>query len=210
MKNIFTTIAIAVLINIFFYSKPLTKTHTDPVITDIKPTKVKNVRFATKAVKLDLKPLWDKSKFKKKEGEFIERFLETAKNEKEKFKIPVSIKIGQAILESRWGESRLSKNNNNYFGVKCFSKKCKKGHCSNFSDDHHKDFFINYPSPWLSWRAHSKVLEKSIYKDLKLLDIKDYKGWAYGLKKAGYATDPKYPEKLISIIEKYELYLLEG
>ena len=59
----------------------------------------------------------------------------------ELYGIPVSIKMGQALIESRAGTSRLARNNNNFFGMKCFSRNCKKGHCSNATDDHHKDFF---------------------------------------------------------------------
>jgi len=72
---------------------------------------------------------------------FIKRYVPVAKKEMELYGIPVSIKMAQALIESRAGTSRLARNNNNFFGMKCFSKKCRKGHCSNATDDHHKDFF---------------------------------------------------------------------
>lgn len=143
-----------------------------------------------------------------KEKAYIRRFQKTAREEMKRFGIPASIKMAQGLLESGAGNSRLAKNNKNHFGIKCFSKKCDKGHCSNHSDDHHKDFFVNYESAWSSWRAHSKLLNSKHYKSLKKHET-DYEAWAYGLKKLGYATDPRYPQKLIDKIEKYKLYLLD-
>lgn len=138
--------------------------------------------------------------------QYISRYRPIAKAEQDKFGIPASITLAQGILESDAGGSQLSKRNNNHFGVKCFSRRCKKGHCSNFTDDTHKDFFKIYQNAWESFRDHSKFLEHSRYKHLKKLGKDDYKGWAYGLKKAGYATDKRYAEKLILIIETLKLY----
>ncbi|HFC00195.1 MAG TPA: mannosyl-glycoprotein endo-beta-N-acetylglucosamidase, partial [Phaeodactylibacter sp.] len=90
--------------------------------------------------------------------------------------------------------------------IKCFSRRCKKGHCSNFTDDSHKDFFRKYKSSWESYRAHSKLLVGKRYRHLKKLGRKNYIGWAKGLKKAGYATDRRYAEKLINIIDELKLY----
>ena len=140
---------------------------------------------------------------------YIRRFAETARTESERFGIPASIKMAQGLLESHAGDSRLATRNNNHFGMKCFSKKCAKGHCSNFDDDHHKDFFRSYTSAWESWRAHSKLLQKKHYKGLKKNGKDDYRAWAHGLKAAGYATDPKYAPKLINLIETYQLYRLD-
>ena len=144
----------------------------------------------------------------KKEKAYIRRFQKTAREEMKRFGVPASVKMAQGLLESGAGQSGLTKRNNNHFGIKCFSKKCGKGHCSNHSDDHHKDFFVKYKSGWESWRAHSKLLNTKHYKSLKEHGT-DYEAWAYGLKKAGYATDPRYPEKLIEKIQKYKLYLLD-
>ncbi len=136
---------------------------------------------------------------------YIEQYSEVAQHEMKKYGVPASIKLAQGLLESNAGESRLATENKNHFGIKCFSRKCKKGHCTNHSDDTHKDFFRNYDSAWESYRAHSKFLQKDRYKHLKSLGTKDYKGWAKGLSEAGYATDPKYADKLIRIIEKFSL-----
>ncbi len=137
--------------------------------------------------------------------DYVERFGKIAREEMLKYGIPASISLAQGLVESRAGTSRLAVRNNNHFGMKCFSKKCPKGHCSNFTDDHHKDFFRIYPSPWESWRAHSQMLSNGRYASLKKHG-RDYRKWAHGLKGIGYATDRNYAEKLIGMIEKFELH----
>ncbi len=139
---------------------------------------------------------------------YIERFKEVAQTEQEKYGIPASIKMAQALIESRAGSSRLATSNNNHFGMKCFSRSCKKGHCSNFTDDSHKDFFRKYQSAWESWRAHSEMLNGKRYKHLQKYGT-NYKKWSIGLKEAGYATDKKYDSKLIAMIQKYNLDKLD-
>lgn len=136
---------------------------------------------------------------------YINRFYKTAQAEMVRFGIPASISLAQGLVESRAGDSKLARQNNNHFGIKCFSRRCKKGHCSNFTDDTHKDFFRVFASPWESWRAHSQMLASGRYTKLKRYG-RDYRQWAYGLKAAGYATDRTYAEKLIGVIEQYELY----
>lgn len=141
----------------------------------------------------------------KKQLAYVERFAKVAQEEMEKFKIPASVTLAQGLIETNAGASSLATKNNNHFGIKCFSKKCKRGHCSNFSDDSHKDFFRQYKSSWESFRAHSKLLTYKRYKHLSKLDPTDYKGWAVGLRKAGYATDKEYHNKLIRLIETLHL-----
>ena len=136
---------------------------------------------------------------------YVKRFADVARTEMEQFGIPASITLAQGLLESQAGKSPLARDANNHFGIKCFSKKCKKGHCKNFSDDHHKDFFRTYSSVWESFRAHSLFLQKDRYKHLLELKKTDYKNWAVGLKRAGYATDPNYAQKLIRLIENLDL-----
>lgn len=135
---------------------------------------------------------------------YIRRFKDLAIEESERYGIPASIKMAQGILETNAGGSQLSKKNNNHFGVKCFSRTCKKGHCSNFGDDSHKDFFRKYDNAWESWRAHSKMIVSGKYKTL-LKHGDDYEKWAKGLKKLGYATAKHYDKTLIELIEKYHL-----
>jgi hypothetical protein len=140
---------------------------------------------------------------------YIRRFRTVAEAENEKFGIPASVKMAQAIIESQAGTSKLSQKNRNHFGVKCFSKSCNKGHCSNFGDDSHKDFFRKYETNWESWRAHSLLIVNGKYKKL-LKHGEDYKKWARGLKELGYATAKHYDNTLINTIEKYRLDLLDN
>jgi len=136
---------------------------------------------------------------------YVKRYADVAVAEMKKYGIPASITLAQGLLESDAGESRLSRANNNHFGIKCFSKNCRKGHCANFTDDSHKDFFRKYSNVWESYRAHSTFLQRKRYAHLQKLGTTNYVGWAHGLKEAGYATDKKYAHKLIKIIETLEL-----
>jgi flagellum-specific peptidoglycan hydrolase FlgJ len=140
-----------------------------------------------------------------KQLQYVERYVKIAQEEMQKFGIPASISLAQGLVESNAGESKLSLKNNNHFGMKCFSRSCSKGHCSNFTDDTHKDFFLKFQNPWMSFRAHSKLLKAGRYRRLFRLNAKDYKSWAMGLKALGYATDPHYALSLIRTIEDLNL-----
>lgn len=135
---------------------------------------------------------------------YIERFAPIAVAEMKKFGVPASISLAQGLVESRAGTSKLAVGNNNHFGIKCFSKNCSKGHCTNHTDDTHKDFFRKYNTAWESWRAHSVMISSGRYAKLKK-NGKDYKKWANGLQEVGYATDKGYARKIIEIIERYNL-----
>ncbi|NUO03180.1 MAG: glucosaminidase domain-containing protein [Saprospiraceae bacterium] len=144
---------------------------------------------------------------RQKQLAYVKRFATVAQTEMKKFGIPASVTLAQGLLESNVGESSLATRNNNHFGIKCFSRNCRRGHCSNYTDDSHKDFFRKYASPWESYRAHSLMLyHNKRYKHLFDLKSNDYKSWSYGLKKAGYATDPNYGEKIAGMIEDLELH----
>lgn len=151
----------------------------------------------------------ERAKLQKQQA-YVSRFVKVAQAEMRKYGIPASIKLAQGLVETNAGASRLSTKNNNHFGMKCFSKKCKKGHCSNFTDDSHKDFFRIYKSAWASYRSHSEMLTTTKrYRPLFELAPTDYRGWAHGLSKAGYATDKQYAEKLIRTIEELQLYVYD-
>ena len=138
--------------------------------------------------------------------DYVEKFAPIASAEMQKFGIPASIILAQGLLESDAGQSKLARSTNNHFGIKCFSKSCAKGHCLNFTDDSHKDFFIKYPSAWGSFRAHSVFLKNSgRYSALFELENRDVEGWAHGLSRAGYATDKRYGDKLLAIIAAFDL-----
>ncbi len=144
---------------------------------------------------------------RRKQLAYVDHYVAIARREMEKYGIPASITLAQGLLESNVGESRLARKNNNHFGIKCFSKSCRKGHCSNFTDDHHKDFFRIYANARESYRAHSSLLKNNKrYQALFDLDPTDYRAWAHGLKKAGYATDKHYAYKIIGLIEDLRLY----
>ena len=143
---------------------------------------------------------------RKKQEAYIRLYAQLAQLEMRQYGIPASITLAQGLLETNAGESPLATDANNHFGIKCFSKVCRRGHCRNFEDDSHKDFFRIYAAPGESYRAHSILLQSPRYQGLYQLSAKNYTAWARGLKKAGYATDPRYAEKLIRLIEEFKLY----
>ena len=139
--------------------------------------------------------------------EYVQRFAPVAVAEMEKFGIPASIILAQGLLESNAGTSKLARSISNHFGIKCFSNKCKNGHCANFTDDSHKDFFVRYGNAWASYRAHSLFLKNNRrYGSLFQLAHNDFKGWARGLERSGYATDKQYAEKVIAIVQNLGLH----
>ena len=140
---------------------------------------------------------------------YIENYSNIAKDEMQLYGIPASITLAQGILESGAGRSGLSRKSNNHFGIKCH--KDWTGERVYHDDDELQECFRKYKDPDISFRDHSLFLtERTRYKDLFKLKKDDYKGWAKGLRKAGYATDPKYPKKLITIIERYKLFKLDA
>lgn len=143
----------------------------------------------------------------KKAKAFIKRYAPVAVAEMKKYNIPASIKMAQAMIESRAGQSKLALQSNNFFGIKCKAK-CRGCTCRNYADDGDYDMFRVFENPWESWREHSELLQIDRYKKLQQYDM-DYQKWAVGLKKAGYATDKRYDKKLINIIEKYQLHKLD-
>lgn len=137
--------------------------------------------------------------------EYIKGFAPVAKIEMMHYGIPASITLAQGILESGAGRSNLVQKSNNHFGIKCHQG--WNGPWVSHDDDAPSECFRKYNLPIYSYRDHSVFLRtRNRYASLFTLAIDDYKSWARGLKKAGYATDPKYPQKLISIIENYRLY----
>jgi LysM repeat protein len=135
--------------------------------------------------------------------QYIESYKGLAIREMKKAGIPASITLAQAVLESDDGNSKLARKAKNHFGIKCHNWKGKTYH----QDDDAKDeCFRKYSDVEDSYKDHSAFLQRDRYADLFKLKPTDYKGWAKGLKKAGYATNPKYPQLLIRIIEDNQLY----
>ena len=181
-----------------------TSTLADMGIIPLPPKKAFKVEVST-----DLSPAAPEDL---KEGQvraYIARYSNVAVSEMNKFGIPASITMAQAIIESRSGTSILAVKNNNHFGIKCFSKTCPPGHCSNHTDDSHKDFFVKFESVWASFRAHSNFLQKNGYANAAKKGT-TYKVWAKVLRERGYATDSNYDKKLIAIIARYELDRLDS
>lgn len=135
---------------------------------------------------------------------YISAYYQIAVQEMVRSGVPASITLAQGILESRSGLSPLAINGNNHFGIKCH--RGWTGPSITADDDRPGECFRSYANPEESFRDHSDFLRYSDrYKFLFDLDITDYQAWAYGLKQAGYATDPSYASKLIRIVEEYDL-----
>ncbi len=140
--------------------------------------------------------------------EYIKMYQGLAISQMKKYGVPASIILAQGLLESGSGNSTLAVKANNHFGIKCH--KTWTGPRIYHDDDAKGECFRKYRSPEKSYHDHSEFLRGARrYAFLFDLNPTDYKGWARGLKKAGYATDPQYPQKLIRIIEEYKLYTLD-
>lgn len=137
---------------------------------------------------------------------YIEKYSKLAVEQQKRYRIPASITLAQGLLESAAGMSELSRTSNNHFGIKCHNG--WEGEKVFHKDDHAEpDCFRKYKEVSESYEDHSLFLSnRQHYAFLFDLNPTDYKEWAYGLKKAGYASDPAYPVKLIKIIEDYELH----
>ncbi len=137
--------------------------------------------------------------------EYIETYRQIAIMHQQQYGIPASITLAQGLLESRAGHSHLATVGNNHFGIKCHGNSWKGGKIY-ADDDAPNECFRKYKSAEESFEDHARFLKKQRYAPLFKLKITDYKGWARTLHKCGYATDKRYADKLIDIIETYELY----
>lgn len=135
---------------------------------------------------------------------YIRQYSELAVRHQKKYGIPASITLSQGLLESGAGQSELARKSNNHFGIKCHSD--WKGKRVYHNDDLRGECFRKYKKVEDSYEDHALFLQRSRYDRLFKLKITDYKGWARGLQKCGYATDRAYANKLIKVIEDYELY----
>ena len=195
------------LISIFILSCSVTKTirpKTNEVDPEVIPKKeaavvVKEKGFVKKPIEVV------KLSQEQKAQAYIDKFAPIAQDEMRQYQIPASITLAQGILESGVGFGRLALEGNNHFGIKCH--RGWNGGKVFHDDDAKGECFRTYDDPAESYRDHSVFLSgRQRYAFLFKLNKKDYIAWAKGLKKAGYATDPKYPKKIISIIERYKLY----
>lgn len=180
--------------------KPSTVPTTKPIETTTADNNQKiEILEATTRVKVTKQMVLD----------YIEKYRKIAKDDMIEFGIPASIILGQGILESGAGTGPLSAQANNHFGIKCKTE--WTGASVRYNDDEENECFRKYSHPDESYKDHSLFLTtRERYFPLFQLDKSDYKGWAKGLKDAGYATDPAYPTKLIALIERYELQKIDA
>jgi len=140
--------------------------------------------------------------------EYIARYSPIAISNMREFSIPASITLAQGILESGAGNSDLARNANNHFGIKCHTG--WQGKTYHKDDDAKNECFRAYDTPEESFADHARFLTtRNRYSALFELEITDYKGWAHGLRAAGYATNPAYAERLITLIERHGLHLFD-
>ena len=139
--------------------------------------------------------------------EYIDQYKDLAIEEMLRYNIPASITLAQGIFESGAGRSELSVKGNNHFGIKCHGW---TGRSVYHDDDTRNECFRAYDNVLQSYEDHSKFLRYNVrYNSLFTLQRTDYRGWAQGLKACGYATNPRYADKLIELIELYKLYELD-
>ena len=136
--------------------------------------------------------------------QYIDQYKDLAIEQMKKYGIPASITLAQGVFESGAGRSELARKGNNHFGIKCHGW---QGRAVYADDDARNECFRAYDNAYQSYEDHSRFLARGQrYRNLFSLRITDYKGWARGLKAAGYATNPRYADKLIELIELYKLY----
>lgn len=178
-------------------SKPLVVASEKRAEQKITPSSLVEGKAVTEKIE---RPLSTQQKV----AQYLKIFGPIAQREMKDFKIPASITLAQGLLESGFGEGRLALEGNNHFGIKCHQD--WQGGRIYHDDDEKGECFRVYTDAGASYRDHSLFLsERSRYAFLFRLGKRDYKAWAKGLKKAGYATDPKYPSKLIGLIERFDL-----
>src|SRR5690606_10495235 len=177
--------------------KRSTKPRTERVI--VKPNDTKPTEGTTSTT-----PKTSTSTIPNSTEAYILQYADIAMEEMRKYKIPASITLAQGILESGSGKGRLAVEANNHFGIKCHGW---TGEVIHHDDDASQECFRKYTHANQSFEDHSTFLtSRGRYANLFKLELDDYEGWAKGLRAAGYATDKKYPEKLISLIERFQLY----
>ena len=176
------------------------KKNSGTVLVEPKPVKLPSVKEDKHVKKLKK----SNKNFNKYTLKYIEDYAAIAVKEMHVYKIPASITLAQGILESGSGRGDLARKSNNHFGIKCHTQ--WKGERVYHDDDEDQECFRKYQYVETSYNDHSKFLtQRRRYAFLFNYRTSDYKRWAKGLKKAGYATDRKYPAKLIGIIERYKL-----
>ena len=201
LKILFSILFLFVLSNCGAKKRITQKKGRGTEIKEAKPKKLPSVN----EVKITRKLAKKNPRLNKETLAYIRKYAPIAVYEMHQYKIPASITLAQGILESGKGKSELALKSKNHFGIKCHRK--WTGERVYHDDDEKGECFRKYKFVATSYNDHSLFLsQRGRYAFLFDYNIKDYKKWAYGLRKAGYATDRKYPSKLLKIIEDYDLY----
>lgn len=207
MKKIITILCITLLIVSCGTSKKVQTKKAKPRTVKVDRTK-KNTTKEKEVIVAEETVKETPEVYANKTEEYIAIFSDIAQDEMRKYGIPASITLAQGILESASGKGRLSVEANNHFGIKCHNWTGAKIY---HDDDASQECFRKYKNAKYSFRDHSLFLTgRKRYSKLFNLEKDDYSGWAKGLRAAGYATDRKYPSKLISLIERYQLYRFDA
>ena len=201
LKIIFSCLFLLILSSCGAKKKVVNTKNSGVVIIETAPIDLPSVN----EVKLIKKLTKNNSRLNKQTLSYIRKYASIAVKEMHEYKIPASITLAQGILESGKGRSELALKSNNHFGIKCHRE--WTGERVYHDDDEKGECFRKYQYPETSYKDHSLFLtQRSRYAFLFDYNIRNYKKWAYGLRKAGYATDKKYPSKLLKIIKEYKLY----
>ena len=201
LKILFSILFLLVLSNCGAKKRITQKKGRGTEIKEAKPKKLPSVN----EVKITRKLAKKNPRLNKETLAYIRKYAPIAVYEMHQYKIPASITLAQGILESGKGKSELALKSKNHFGIKCHRK--WTGERVYHDDDEKGECFRKYKFVATSYNDHSLFLsQRGRYAFLFDYNIKNYKKWAYGLRKAGYATDRKYPSKLLKIIEDYHLY----
>lgn len=201
LKIILSCFLVLVLYSCGSKKKAINRQNPGVVIVEPAPVNLPSVN----EIELTKKLAKNNARLNKETLAYIRKYAPIAVKEMHDYKIPASITLAQGILESGKGKSKLALKSNNHFGIKCHTS--WQGERVYHDDDKKGECFRKYVYPETSYNDHSLFLtQRKRYAFLFNYNIKNYKKWAYGLKKAGYATDKKYPAKLIKIIKDYKLY----
>ncbi|WP_290698066.1 glucosaminidase domain-containing protein [Lacinutrix sp.] len=211
MKRIFTFLCLMLLLASCGSQKKVTTTKSKDKTEQVVETKKKKKRKskAKTPEKAEVAIVETPESYATPTDEYIAIYSDIAQEEMRNYNVPASITLAQGILESGSGKGRLSTEANNHFGIKCHTG--WTGGKIYHDDDKAQECFRKYKNSKYSFRDHSLFLkDRKRYAGLFALGKGDYEAWAKGLKAAGYATDRKYPQKLISLIERYQLYRFDN
>jgi len=210
MKRIFTILCLFILVtNCGSSKKVITRKSKNKTERVVKSKRKKGSKAKNTPIKPEVVIVETPESYATPTDEYIAIYSDIAQDEMRNYGVPASITLAQGILESGSGKGRLSTEANNHFGIKCHTG--WTGGKIYHDDDKSQECFRKYKNSKYSFRDHSLFLkDRKRYAGLFALGKGDYESWAKGLRAAGYATDRKYPQKLISLIERFQLYRFDN